>query len=552
MIKRLLCLPLFVVPAFAQTHTLAATDTNNIFMRSNTFSDIGNTLLVDGTKYATIPAAVTDCLAIPNCSFIDATPRPDLLNASGTPSFTLGAVKHPMTLKLPPGQLTVNGTILVQTGSGIVCSSPLAGEHGTSFPYGCMIKENNNQNLSSIVQIIGAYATLRDIVVDGNFANNPTSGVCVWINQAPTNDIQNVNAQNCGTHGWMITSTLSGNQSSTQFLRKIGGNQSNADGIYIQNTCDVFVGEGSQLESNGFVGTVNTNGAAVTWVSGNKWSTDSSLIGTRIRINRVLYTIAAVPSTTTLTLAATAGVQNGVALNWGNGAELNNACATRFEHVDFGGNWMDGLLIYGTATGRQASFNMVGGSSEFGNNFQSDVEIYGFDPVGAANIGFSNIIVGNVFSVSSNRTPDNTWPAIFIQDGAWDVIGPNTYYGSLAPNRVKYWVQLNETAAGRALPHFIAGSFPDNARYGTAAYLDGNQNKSQLYSNNPSGLDAVITKLALTSITVASLPPAAAGNAGQMRTISDSTPVATEGQTCVGGSTNTALAFSNGTVWKCF
>lgn len=54
------------------------------------------------------------------------------------------------------------------------------------------------------------------------------------------------------------------------------------------------------------------------------------------------------------------------------------------------------------------------------------------------------------------------------------------------------------------------------------------------------------------SITVAALPAAAAGNKGWIKSVSDSTAVAAEGQTCVGGSTNTALAFSNGTVWKCF
>jgi hypothetical protein len=53
-------------------------------------------------------------------------------------------------------------------------------------------------------------------------------------------------------------------------------------------------------------------------------------------------------------------------------------------------------------------------------------------------------------------------------------------------------------------------------------------------------------------ITVSALPGAAAGNAGQIRRVTDSTSVSSEGQTCTGGSTNAALAFSNGSVWKCF
>jgi len=53
-------------------------------------------------------------------------------------------------------------------------------------------------------------------------------------------------------------------------------------------------------------------------------------------------------------------------------------------------------------------------------------------------------------------------------------------------------------------------------------------------------------------ITVSQLPAAAAENAGQMRRVTDSTTVTSEGQTCAGGGSGVALAFSNGTVWKCF
>jgi hypothetical protein len=53
-------------------------------------------------------------------------------------------------------------------------------------------------------------------------------------------------------------------------------------------------------------------------------------------------------------------------------------------------------------------------------------------------------------------------------------------------------------------------------------------------------------------ITVSQLPAAAAGNAGQMRRVTDSTKIAAEGQTCEGGGSGAALAFSNGVVWKCF
>jgi hypothetical protein len=61
-------------------------------------------------------------------------------------------------------------------------------------------------------------------------------------------------------------------------------------------------------------GSVNTNGTAVTWVSGTKFKNDGSwAAGTPITINGVTYRIASVASDTSLTLESTAGVQNGVA-----------------------------------------------------------------------------------------------------------------------------------------------------------------------------------------------------------------------------------------------
>jgi hypothetical protein len=51
-------------------------------------------------------------------------------------------------------------------------------------------------------------------------------------------------------------------------------------------------------------------------------------------------------------------------------------------------------------------------------------------------------------------------------------------------------------------------------------------------------------------LTVATLP-AAGSSAGTITTVSDSTTIVTPGQTCVGGSTVTALAYSDGSVWHC-
>lgn len=53
------------------------------------------------------------------------------------------------------------------------------------------------------------------------------------------------------------------------------------------------------------------------------------------------------------------------------------------------------------------------------------------------------------------------------------------------------------------------------------------------------------------TVLVGSLP-AAAGSVGKLINVSDSTAISAEGQTCAGGSSGKALAYSNGTGWKCF
>jgi hypothetical protein len=67
--------------------------------------------------------------------------------------------------------------------------------------------------------------------------------------------------------------------------------------------------------------------------------------------------------------------------------------------------------------------------------------------------------------------------------------------------------------------------------------------------------DGVVSPVGtLVPIAVGSLP-VASNNAGKIEIVNDSTAIAAEGQTCVGGNAtapNVALAMSNGSVWKCF
>ncbi|MCE5309632.1 MAG: hypothetical protein LLG20_18515 [Acidobacteriales bacterium] len=80
-----------------------------------------------------------------------------------------------------------------------------------------------------------------------------------------------------------------------------------------------------------FTGTCNTNGTAVTWVSGDKF--DVLMQGQTITINAVTYTVTEVASETALTVDAGAGVQAGVAFS----------CTPALKAVT--GGFLDGYFI---------------------------------------------------------------------------------------------------------------------------------------------------------------------------------------------------------------
>jgi hypothetical protein len=82
---------------------------------------------------------------------------------------------------------------------------------------------------------------------------------------------------------------------------------------------------------HGGTGTVNTSGTAVTWVSGITFPADS--VGLTITINSVVYVIASRASSTSITLASSAGTQTGVA-----SASPGIVVPTAADSITSGGN----------------------------------------------------------------------------------------------------------------------------------------------------------------------------------------------------------------------
>jgi hypothetical protein len=131
--------------------------------------------------------------------------------------------------------------------------------------------------------------------------------------------------------------------------------------------------------------------------------------------------------------------------------------------------------------------------------------------------------------------------------------------GGHAPQLVQFG-GLDATGHGASsnIIFYRAITFSTNQWNAAGIFFTGNPQFLQIRKADNSG-DASLTALNVTasgfvapgSLTVTDLP-LASGATGKMFTVSDSTAIIGEGQICVGGSTNTALAFSNGTVWKCF
>ena len=135
---------------------------------------------------------------------------------------------------------------------------------------------------------------------------------------------------------------------------------------------------------------------------------------------------------------------------------------------------------------------------------------------------------------SGNQTVTVSWPDVL------GVFGYNVYRSGTLVN-----------TSGCSTPQFGALT---HAYKDTYSFTCGPSAPSSA-SGGPSGINKTglwAPQLYLSATTVAALPAAGATNAGQWRTVSDSSAVTTEGQTCVGGGSERAAAYSNGVVWKCF
>jgi hypothetical protein len=371
------------------------------------------------------------------------------------------------------------GTYLSAKNITVLNNSGISGPPEGNKVGAVIIKEANSSNLPALVTFQGNSNSMSGITLDGNVSNNLTEGVGILVNQSAKPITKNVVIQNFASHGIFVSSSLGGQESNFSTFQGIVSQNNQGDGIYVLNTPDVSVGNDSILLTNGIQGTVSTNGVAVTETAGTNWSTDSSLVNTKIRINSVLYTVAAIADGTHLTLTSTAGVQAGVLFAWGSGAEMSNSPSFSMKGNHVAANVMDGLIAYGTSAGQGSSYSQIIGN-KFSLQVQHGIELIGYDPIGAANIAMGWVISGNEFR-SVGPSLDNTWDAISVQDGGQHTIVGNSISTAKSPNSLKYGIQLFESQANRALPSYVGGNtFSSTGLLATTAITAATENAANV------------------------------------------------------------------------
>jgi hypothetical protein len=124
-------------------------------------------------------------------------------------------------------------------------------------------------------------------------------------------------------------------------------------------------------------------------------------------------------------------------------------------------------------------------------------------------------------------------------------------YNQVAPAAgvpgIRFYTLTRDSSSGCIAQNFLPSQFPinDNGTWKTSACSPAPP------ARNSTGDAAVPGLLSLGSVTVGVLP-SANSHPGYAAYVTDSTSITTEGQACVGGTDKKALAFSNGSVWKCF
>lgn len=195
--------------------------------------------------------------------------------------------------------------------------------------------------------------------------------------------------------------------------------------------------------------------------------------------------------------------------------------------------------------------SLIGGTAFAGNNFSTDLTSTGLNGTSniTANSGLSIIATGTYGSVPTNGSNVTGLTAYGVRGV---VFGGAS--GGTATEESAFFAQASCDSGGPPATTSCNGLHIQAVTGGaanTGIRIDnlGGTNTAILTGTGLINFGGFLTQ---APTTVGALPAAAAGNAGYRIVVSDSSTIITEGQTCAGSGGETAFAFSDGTVWKCF
>lgn len=174
--------------------------------------------------------------------------------------------------------------------------------------------------------------------------------------------------------------------------------------IAVDDSENIYVGTRlnyiTKLSQTGIItGLVNTNGTSVTWVSGAKFVTDGSWTGKTIYIGGDRYTIASVTNDSSLVIASSAGIKNGVIFAQGALTKLWTCVAhgARVVQIKLG---VGNIFYTSSWDNKVRKWDQTGKTGTWG----SGAPIWSFDKHTNYVVGIDVDRQGNVYSASLDKT----------------------------------------------------------------------------------------------------------------------------------------------------
>lgn len=248
---------------------------------------------------------------------------------------------------------------------------------------------------------------------------------------------------------------------------------------------------------------------------------------------------------------------------------FDSSLRTTPVYAKFVASWAAGYGRNGFHISGGQGIRILGGSTIRSN---------GLNGILIDNSNVDTVEIADNFITGNNTSNDSDAHGIYISAKAFRVnISGNTIANILdTAGHQKYGIKVAHTNADRLRiannnlhpnetgyisnsdigSYYSCGNDSDFDDPASQCWLSGDVHvHGSVFADSPiyaAGLQVSNAGLIITgSTTVSALPPAAAIPGAIVR-VNDSTVVDTEGQDCKGGSNNTALAFSNGRVWRCF